>query len=156
MITQTIDNLKEVLSNVCYTPHGMRGGFKMIGLLPEGRSQEDSCILVSPYSSIDITGWVSVGRWVMIGSRVNILTHSHTLSGVTPLLLAEEEFKEDFTKPTDKVICDDVWIHESTILPQCNYIANGVIIGIGSVVTKPITEKFSIWAGNPAKKIGHR
>ena len=156
MITQTIEKIKEVLSSVCYTPHGIRSGFKMIGLLPDGRSQEDSCILVSPYSMIDITGWVSVGRWVMIGSRVNILTHSHTLSGVTPLLLKEEELKDGFTKPIDKVICDDVWIHESTILAQCNYIAKGVIIGIGSVVTKPIKEEFSVWAGNPAKKIGNR
>lgn len=38
----------------------------------------------------------------------------------------------------------------------CSFIANDVIIGAGSVVTRDIREPNTIWAGNPAKKISDR
>jgi acetyltransferase-like isoleucine patch superfamily enzyme len=42
------------------------------------------------------------------------------------------------------------------ILGGCKRIAEGVLIGAGSVVTKDILEPWTIWAGNPVKKIGDR
>lgn len=53
-------------------------------------------------------------------------------------------------------IGNDVWIGQNAlILPSCNYIGNGAIIGAGSVVTKNV-ESYSIVAGNPAKLIKMR
>lgn len=53
-------------------------------------------------------------------------------------------------------IGDDVWIGQRvTILPNCNSIGTGVIIGACSVVTKNIPN-YAIVAGNPAKIIKYR
>ena len=42
------------------------------------------------------------------------------------------------------------------VLFGCKKIAEGVVIGAGSIVTRFIDEHYTIWAGNPAKKIGER
>lgn len=105
---------------------------------------------VSPGSLLDCTGDLTLGRYVMIGRGSQILTHDHDHRGREPLLI------ENKIVWKSKIIGDDVWIHGATILMQCEYIARGVVIGAGSVVTKPITEEYSIWAGNPARKVGVR
>jgi len=156
MITQTIETLKKKLEKVCYTPHGIDGGVHMCGERPSGREENDSCILVSSFSNIDITGGLKIYRWVMIGAGCKIHTHSHPYKGKIPLLIQEENMKEEFVYKIKKEIHEDVWLFSSNILPQCSYIAKGVIVGNGSVVTKSIREEYSIWAGNPAKKIGNR
>jgi len=156
MITQTLEILKKKLEKVCYTPHGINSGVCMCGEQPSGREENDSCILVSPFSKIDITGGLKIYRWVMIGAGCNIFTHSHPYKGKLPLLMQEENMKDGFVCKIKKEIHEDVWLYNSNILPQCSYIAKGVIVGNGSVVTKSIREEYSIWAGNPAKKIGNR
>lgn len=45
---------------------------------------------------------------------------------------------------------------KSIVLGKCKFIADGSLIGAGSVVTKDITEPWCKWAGNPARKIGTR
>ena len=51
------------------------------------------------------------------------------------------------------IIGNDVWIGDRvTVLPGCRMIANGAVIGAGSIVTKDV-EPFSVVAGNPAKPI---
>ena len=42
------------------------------------------------------------------------------------------------------------------ILGGCQLIADGVLIGAGSVVTKNISIPWTKWAGNPARYIGDR
>lgn len=50
----------------------------------------------------------------------------------------------------------DVWVGAGvTILPGCRRIGDGAIVGAGAVVTRDI-EPFSIYAGNPARRIGQR
>lgn len=54
------------------------------------------------------------------------------------------------------VINDDVWIGARVIiLGNVNSIGRGVIIGAGSVVTKPIPD-YAIVGGNPARIIKYR
>ena len=53
------------------------------------------------------------------------------------------------------IIEDDVWIGYGAILMSGIRIKRGSIIAAGSVVTKDVDE-FSIYAGNPAKKIKNR
>lgn len=58
------------------------------------------------------------------------------------------EYKKTF-------IGNDVWIGSRCLIKGGVKIGNGVIIGMGSVVTKDIPS-YEIWAGNPAKFIRKR
>lgn len=150
--------LQKVLrEHVLYKAHPeiSQGTINLTGAAGEG-DNIDSCVLISPHAMIDATGSTTLGRWVYIAGGVKIYTHRHDLSGKKPLLLKEMIEPNGFTIAMDKEIHDDVWIFESIILPQCQYIAKGVIVGAGSVVTKNIDEEYSVWAGNPARKIGIR
>ena len=81
--------------------------------------------------------------------------HKHIFTGTDILLKREWESLEN-TKVFPKIICDDVWILHATVQAECDYIAKGVVIGNGSIVTKSIKEPYSIWAGVPARRIGSR
>lgn len=53
-------------------------------------------------------------------------------------------------------IGNDVWIGQyAVILPSCDYIGDGAVIGAGSIVTKNVPD-YAIVAGNPAKVIKYR
>src|SRR3546814_9914517 len=54
------------------------------------------------------------------------------------------------------IIEDDVWIgHNALILPGCKFIGRGAVIGAGAVVTRNV-ERYTIVAGNPARKLRDR
>lgn len=148
-LTLKKEDLFSVIKKVAYFPHREVKAGK---IYCTGTSVENTNILISSGCLIDVTGDIYLGKYVMIGSGVKIFTHTHYIKGKTPLLLRGASS----IVVTDKIIGDDVWIFESTILAKCSKIARGVVIGVGSVVTKDILEEYSIWAGNPAKKIGMR
>lgn len=53
-------------------------------------------------------------------------------------------------------IGNDVWIGDRvTVLPGCRTIADGAVVGAGSIVTRNV-EPFTVVAGNPAKPIRRR
>jgi acetyltransferase-like isoleucine patch superfamily enzyme len=56
---------------------------------------------------------------------------------------------------TSTHIGNDCWIGVNAIVIQGITLADGCILGAGSVLTKS-TQPYEIWAGNPAKKIGYR
>lgn len=87
---------------------------------------------------------ISIGNNVTISNNVSLITHdasvSHYIDNATDI----------FGKIT---IGNNCFIGmNSTILPGIS-IADGCVVGAGSVVTKSIHESGSVWAGNPAKKI---
>lgn len=158
-ITLKQDKLQSVIHRVCYQPHPdvFVGKVSCCACGGDNRDDDDTNIIISLGCRLDITGNITIGKWVMIGNGAHLITHVHNLTGREPLLLKEESVEPGlFTIRLNKIIGDDVWIFDSTILPQCQNIAQGVIIGSGSIVTKSIDEKYSIWAGNPARKIGER
>lgn len=94
-------------------------------------------------------GDIHIGRFFMSGPNVSIMAGNHGMevNGV-PMVFQNSKSK-------GIRIGDDVWLGcNSTILDGVN-IANGSIIGAGSVVLQD-TEPYSIYAGNPAKKIRDR
>jgi acetyltransferase-like isoleucine patch superfamily enzyme len=105
---------------------------------------------ISAGALLDLTGDIIFGRYVVISRGSQIFTHDHKHQGRAPLLIKNEVVWKN------KTIQDDVWIHGAIVLMQCDFIARGTVIGAGAVVTKPITEEYTIWAGNPARKIGER
>jgi len=137
------------------TPRG-RGKLK-IQTDDAQRFEGDTTVSISKWCLLDMSGNITIGKYSVISSGARIYTHDHRLEGTRPLLLQEEEDPERFTTILDKTISEDVWIlSDATILGKCNFIARGVVVGAGAVVTRPITEEFSIWGGVPAKKIGSR
>jgi putative colanic acid biosynthesis acetyltransferase WcaF len=139
--------------------HWQKSGPGKLKIITDGaeRYEDDTTVSISRWCLLDMSGNITIGKYSVISSGTRIYTHDHRTVGTTPLLMQEESDPEGFTTIIDKVICDDVWIFANAIvLGSCNFIATGVVIGAGAVVTKPITEEYSIWAGVPAKRIGSR
>ena len=104
----------------------------------------DSVIIET--KDIDLREEVIIGSHVIINRGVSIITQSHDIDDL--------EFK---TVGSSICIEDHAWIGtKSMVLPNCNRIRRGCIIGAGSVLTKDIQEELSIVAGNPAKVVKFR
>ena len=94
---------------------------------------------------------VVIGKYVMMAPNVTILGNGHKFDSI------EKPMMEQGATPRGKLVVeDDVWIGRNvTILPGCNRIGCGVVIGACSVVTKNIPA-FEVWVGNPAHCIRKR
>ncbi len=89
---------------------------------------------------------ISIGNNCMIGWNVVLTTATHDYK--------KDPMNHVVKKPIN--IGNNVWIGlNATILPGVN-IADGVVIGACSVLTKSINEKNIIVVGNPAKKLKNR
>ena len=148
------DALLRILTQVCYYPHGdlQKGKLSLEKSVFDDPDRETN-ICISPGARIDLTGSVTIGPWCMIGSGTVILTHDHFHEGrEVPLLKLQEQRG---IKWKDKKIGSDVWLHGCTVLAQVTKIPDGVIVGVGSVLTRN-PGPYEIWAGNPAVKVGER
>jgi len=54
------------------------------------------------------------------------------------------------------VIGNDVWIGARVVVLPGVHIADGCVVGAGSVVTSSLAEPYGIYAGNPARLLRHR
>lgn len=94
---------------------------------------------------------LTIGCNVLIASDVQLIGggHEHARTDI-PIGLQGNLPKSRLT------IGNDVWIGTRvTICPNVRSIGNGVIIGAGSVVTKPIPD-YAIVGGNPARILKYR
>ena len=103
---------------------------------------------------------VIVGRYVSIGKGVRVITQNHPIDHLSTHPYFYERalgvIDRDLLVPATTVIGNDVWIgHNALVLPGCNRIGNGAIVGAGAVVTKPVPD-YAIVAGNPARIIRYR
>jgi len=139
-----MSELRKIAEIVARWPHGDLHQGNLI--------LKDETIFISPGAYIDLTGTVTIGSYSMIGEGTKILTHDHYHEGRRPLLLVQSERG---VKWQDKKIGKDVWLHGCIILYQVTEIPDGVVVGVGAVLTKN-PEAYGIYAGNPARKIGVR
>lgn len=96
---------------------------------------------------IDYSGNLTVGDNVTISQECLIYTHEHDMRGS---LTAKK------IKTGSLTIENEAWIGaRAIILPSCNRVGEGAVIGAGSVVTDNVDD-YAIVAGNPARKIGER
>lgn len=101
-----------------------------------------------------------IGNNVIIANYVSLIgryDHHYQQIG-TPTRLASQIRDKDYNwKGLNQkiVVKDDVWIGAGSILLSGVTIGIGSIVAAGSVVTKNI-EPYSIYGGNPAKKIRNR
>ena len=95
---------------------------------------------------IDYSGGILIEENVTISQNVNIFTHDHVLEG-------KKNWQLNPLKFSSLKLEKYCWVGEgSTILPNVKIVAEGSVIGAASVLTKD-TEPYSIYVGNPAKKI---
>jgi chloramphenicol O-acetyltransferase type B len=101
-----------------------------------------------------------IGNNVIFGNRVAIVgkyDHHYQQVGV-PIRLASAIRDKDYSwkgLSLTTVIGNDVWVGYGATIMQGVTINDGAIIAAGAIVTKDV-ESYSIYAGNPAKKIGDR
>jgi acetyltransferase-like isoleucine patch superfamily enzyme len=93
---------------------------------------------------IDHTGNLEIGERTLLSDGVRIISHSH---GYDP---------RSNPQPIDKHIGADCWLGiRALILENSSYIANSTIVAANAVLTKDITKNNRVYAGIPAKEIGH-
>lgn len=101
-----------------------------------------------------------IGDFVILGNKVGIVgKYDHHFQEVGIPISISSSIRDDSYKwkGVDLIttIGHDVWIgYGSTIMQGVN-IGNGAIIAAGSIVTKDV-EPYSIYAGNPARKLRNR
>lgn len=99
-----------------------------------------------------------IGSYVSIGPNVRRFGAAHPLqhAALHPLFYNPSlglVGKENDVNRSSCWIGHDAWIGANvTILPGCNRIGIGAVIGAGSVVTRDV-EDFAIVVGNPAKPV---
>lgn len=113
---------------------------------------------IGKYSIIECDA--EIGNNVIIANRVSLAgryDHHFQKVGVPTRLAPQIRDKEyDWKGLNQKIIIeDDVWIGVGCIILSGVKIGMGSIVAAGSVVTKDV-EPYSIYAGNPARKIRTR
>ena len=95
-------------------------------------------------------GAVTIGRCVMMGADVTIITRQHRTDR-TDIPMMDQGFEPE--RPV--VIGDDVWIGDRVIILPGVHIGDGCILGAGEVVTKDVPP-MSVAVGVPARVIRRR
>ncbi|HAQ20958.1 MAG TPA: hypothetical protein DCR40_17250 [Prolixibacteraceae bacterium] len=113
---------------------------------------------IGKYSIIECD--VAIGNNVIFANHVSLIgRYDHHFQQIgTPIRLAKQIRDKDYNwKGLNQkiVIEDDVWIGLGSIVLSGVTIKTGSIIAAGSVVTKDV-EPYSIYGGNPARKIRYR
>lgn len=89
---------------------------------------------------------IKIGNNVTFSHGVTILTESYNVDDYKAYCK-----KEHKSKPV--TIGNNVWLGVNAIVLPGIKIADNIIVGAGSIVTHDLTEEYTIYAGNPAKKI---
>lgn len=104
---------------------------------------------INTYTIINGTGEVFIGKNVLIGPNVQIISYTHNFKE------RNKTIKEQGIEKKRIIIEDDVWIGASAIILPGVKISKGSVIGANSVVTKD-TEPYSINVGVPSIKVSLR
>ncbi len=104
-----------------------------------------------------------IGNFTSIAGRCDIGVTAHPLDWVSTSSTFhkwENVFKKNFARHEfaifqETTIGNDVWIGTNCLIKSGITIADGAVIGMGSVVTKDVGP-YEIWAGNPAKLLRKR
>lgn len=124
---------------------GARMRFFRSHKLKNGKVIVGNNVLLAKEAMIDYSGCVIIEDNVWISERVQIHTHTHTLTD-------RRIYGEGIT--TNSIILKSgCWIGAGAIiLPSVRYIGKNSVVGAGAVVTKNVEDN-TIVAGNPASLI---
>lgn len=110
-----------------------------------------------------VASYTNIGNFTSISSNCAIGGGAHPMDWVStsPVFTSHRSilrfnfYKHDFNPYKTVEIGNDVWIGAHCLIKSGVKIADGAIIGMGSVVTKDVGP-YEIWAGNPARIIRKR
>jgi acetyltransferase-like isoleucine patch superfamily enzyme len=100
-----------------------------------------------------------VGQFSHTSSYFTAVGSRHTLHYPATFSVSRGPYAfigETADKVADIEIGNDVWIGVKVVVLPGIHIADGCVVGAGSIVTKSLTEPYGIYAGNPAKLIRFR
>ncbi len=122
--------------------------FKFDGIHSPGPSIVigDHCF-IGGSCEFNICEGLRIGRRSAIASGCKFIDHDHGIEG---LRLDENQGAKAAIS-----LGEDVWLGVNVVVLKGVAIADGAVVGAGAVVTRSIPPH-EIWAGIPAKKIGHR
>lgn len=117
-----------------------------------------SWIHIAPYVTVigGVDGLFMMGDFTTIaaGSRIIVRGDAHMGDGlVSPVIPAAYR---------DKVVGNTVLMKDfsalgtNCIMMPNTWLAEGVVVGANSLVTKPIDEPWTVWVGSPARKVKDR
>lgn len=111
-------------------------------------------VSLGDYSGIGINakiyGQCNIGKYVMMGTDVTIITRNHKHARVD-IPMMEQGFEQEMPVTIE----DDVWIGDKVVIMPGVTVGTGSVIAAGAVVTKDVLP-YTIVAGVPAKVIKHR
>ncbi len=130
---------------------GHNSYFSPIGvyLYPDRISVGDY-VYVGPFYMISAVEGITIGNDVIIGPEFMVMGGDHNFR--YPGIRIRQS-TSGINRPI--TIEDDVWIGARCLLLKGVTIGEGAVVGAGSIVTKNVPA-YSIYAGNPAKKVGDR
>ena len=148
-ISKIIRKLRSSVAGGCFDHHGENINIEKGADFGKGDS-----ISIGDNSGLgvncDVRGPLEIGKNVMMGSNVCIMTAIHNTTRTDIPMCRQGHL------PKKKVtIEDDVWIGTRVIIMPGVCIGKGSIIGAGAVVTKDVP-KYTIVAGVPARVIKQR
>lgn len=128
------------LGSDCYIWRGVHASSEG----PEGALDIADRVQINQDVHLDFTGGLEIGDDVLISEGAVLYTHDHGLNPrAEPAHFA-------------KTVGAGAWIGmRAVILPQCQCIGAGAVIGAGAIVTRDVPAG-AIVAGNPARIIGRR
>ena len=105
--------------------------------------------------SVWVDSWepVRFGRGVIVGDDCVFLTSDHEID--SPNFPPYGTGLEWETRVSALTIGDYAWLPRHAIVLRGAHIGEGAVVGVGSVVTRPV-EPWTVVAGNPARKIRDR
>lgn len=107
-------------------------------------------VVISSYTVITASGEVEIEDSVMIGYGCKILSQNHIIPSDLSVPIRFSGHSKNKV-----VIKKGSWIASNVIIMPGVTVGEGAVIGAGSIVTKDV-EPYSIYVGNPAKKIKSR
>lgn len=132
-----------ILDDVLISP-----GQQMI--IGKGVSIQDGCILL---------GYVHIGSYCLLAPRVFASSGMHAFKGIgklPPWVMIRLQDKLQPTEEESILVDSDCWIGiNSVLLPGCQ-LAQGMIVGAGSIVKGSYRSPYCVIAGAPARCIGKR
>jgi acetyltransferase-like isoleucine patch superfamily enzyme len=105
------------------------------------------------------TARLTIGQFCHTSSYFAAIGSRHTLHLPSTYAVSRGPYAflgEPADKVGDIVVGNDVWFGTRVIVLPGASVADGCVIGAGSVVTDSLTEPYGIYAGNPARLIRHR
>jgi len=105
------------------------------------------------------TATFTIGRFCHTSSYLAAIGSRHTVHYPSTFAVSRGPYAflgEAADEVGDIVLGNDVWVGARVVLLPGVHVADGCVVGAGSVVTSSLTEPYGIYAGNPARLLRHR